>query len=232
MIRLYQFAPAFDLPNPSPFCMKVETLLRMSGLEFEVDNRGQLPRAPKGKLPFIEDDGQIIADSSFIRAHLRQKHGVDLDAGLDAAQRGVALAFERLFSEHLYWAVVHTRWIDAAGFEATREAFFGGLTWPLRALLPRLARRTIRKQLWGHGMGRHRPEEIMALGCEDIDAVAGHLGDKAFFLGDAPTWIDATAYAFLANLLWFPVDSPLQAHARQHPNLDVYCQRMRQRYHR
>jgi hypothetical protein len=26
MIKLYQFTPAFGLPNASPFCMKVETL--------------------------------------------------------------------------------------------------------------------------------------------------------------------------------------------------------------
>lgn len=29
MIQLQQFAPAFGLPNASPFCMKLETYLRM-----------------------------------------------------------------------------------------------------------------------------------------------------------------------------------------------------------
>ena len=232
MIRLYQFAPAFDLPNASPFCMKVETLLRMSGLPFELDNRGLLNRAPKGKLPFIEDEGEAIADSGFILAHLKRKHGVDLDAGLDATQRGIALAFERLFCEHLYWAAVHTRWVDPAGFEVSKAAFFGRMRWPLRALIPPLARRGMKKQLWGHGMGRHSPSEILALGCEDIDAVAAFLGDKPYFLGETPTSIDATAYAFLANLLWVPVDSALVDHARRHPLLEAYCQRMRARYYR
>lgn len=32
MIKLHQLAPAFGLPNASPFCMKVETYLRMAGL--------------------------------------------------------------------------------------------------------------------------------------------------------------------------------------------------------
>ena len=36
MIQLYQFEPAFGLPNASPFCMKVETWLRMAALPFEV----------------------------------------------------------------------------------------------------------------------------------------------------------------------------------------------------
>lgn len=36
MIKLYQFAPAWDVPNLSPFCVKVETYLRMAGLPYEV----------------------------------------------------------------------------------------------------------------------------------------------------------------------------------------------------
>jgi hypothetical protein len=57
MIKLHQFAPAFGLPNASPFCMKVETYLRMAGLPYERVNSGDVLRAPKGKLPVIDDDG-------------------------------------------------------------------------------------------------------------------------------------------------------------------------------
>jgi hypothetical protein len=35
LITLHQFAPAFGLPNASPFCMKLETYLRMAGLPCE-----------------------------------------------------------------------------------------------------------------------------------------------------------------------------------------------------
>jgi hypothetical protein len=38
MIKLYQFNAAWGLPNPSPFCMKVETYLRMVSLPYEVVN--------------------------------------------------------------------------------------------------------------------------------------------------------------------------------------------------
>ncbi|WP_310483468.1 glutathione S-transferase C-terminal domain-containing protein [Chamaesiphon sp. VAR_48_metabat_403] len=34
-IKLYQFAPAFGLPNASSFCLKLETYLRMMDLPFE-----------------------------------------------------------------------------------------------------------------------------------------------------------------------------------------------------
>ena len=38
-------------------------------------------------------------------------------------------------------------------------------------------------------------------------------------------------YAFLANLLWAPIDLPMRAHALMLPNLQAYCQRMKARYY-
>ena len=184
-------------------------------------------KAPKGKLPYIDDDGETVADSGMIIAHLVRKHGVDPDAKLDAHQRAVATAFTRLFEEHLYWAAIYTRWIDDAGWLRTREAFFGRLPPPLRQLVPALVRRNMRRQLWDQGMGRHSRDEIMALGSADLDAVADFLGDKPFLMGGEASSVDATAYAFLANLLWAPPDSPLREHGRRRSNLEAYCQRMR-----
>lgn len=233
MIQLVQFAPAFGLPNASPFCMKVETWLRMAGLPFEAVNDGmRVMKAPKGKLPYIvDDDGAVVADTTFIIEHLQRRRGITLDAALTPADRAVATAFQRLFEENLYWAVVHTRWIDDAGWARTREAFFGTLPVPLRWFVPALARRGLRVELRGHGMGRHGVEQIHAIGCRDITAVADFLADKPFMMGDSPTTLDATAYAFLANLLWAPVDSPLKRHAAARPTLEAYCQRMKARYY-
>jgi glutathione S-transferase len=231
MIKVYQFAPAFGLPNASPFCMKLETWLRMAGLPFELVNDGlRVMKAPKGKLPFIDDGGVLVSDTTFIIEHLKQRHGDPLDAALTAAERAVATAFQRLFEENLYWAIVHTRWIDDAGWVKTREAFFGMLPVPLRWFVPALARRGLRAEMRGHGMGRHSVAEIHAIGIEDVTAVADFLADKPFMLGAAPTSLDATAYAFLANLLWAPVDSPILRHAQQRPTLEAYCQRMKARY--
>ncbi len=77
MITLQSFGPAFGLPDPSPFVTKVEVLLKMAGLPYEVDTGG-LKKAPKGKLPYIVDDGQIVADSPLIRWHLEKKYRVVL----------------------------------------------------------------------------------------------------------------------------------------------------------
>ena len=230
MIKLHQFAPAFGLPNASPFCMKVETWLRMAGLPYERVNSGDVLRAPKGKLPVIDDDGTRVADSSFIIDHLKARYGDPLDAALTPRQRALAVALQRLFEDSLYWSLLYTRWIDDAGWALTGPAFFGALPAPVRWVLPPLARRGMRAELRGHGMGRHSAAEIHAIGCRDLDAVADLLGEQPFMLGGIPTSIDATAYAFLANVLWAPLDSPLQRHARTRPTLLAYCQRMKVRY--
>ncbi len=231
MIKLHQFAPAFGLPNASPFCMKLETWLRMAGLPFELDNRGDVFKAPMGKLPYIvDDDGTVVADSTFVIDHLTRRHVVTLDAHLGPLERALATAFQRLIEEDLYWAVLHTRWIEDAGWRLTREAFFGAMPAPLRWFVPALARRGLRAELRGHGMGRHAVDQIHAIGCRDVTALADFLGDKPFMLGDRPSTLDACAHAFLANILWPPVDSPIQRHARARPNLEAYCQRMKARY--
>ncbi len=229
MIRLYQFAPALGLPNASPFCMKVETWLRLAGLPFETVNDGNILKAPKGKLPYIEAAGLRLGDSSFIIQHLQRQYSPSLDDWLTPEQRAQALAWQRLLEEHLYWAIVHQRWMQPQGWAMTRVAFFGHLPAPLRWLVPVLARRGIAAQLRGQGMGRHSDEEISERGRQDVDAVAAFLADKPFMMGAAPCTLDASAHAFLANLLWAPLDTSLRRAAQAHPNLEAYCRRMRQR---
>jgi glutathione S-transferase len=230
MLRLFQFAPAFGLPNASPFCMKMETYLRMAGLPFELVNSGNVMKAPKRKLPYIDDGGTLVADTTFIVDYLKRRYGDPLDAALSAPERAVATAFQRLIEENLYWAIVHTRWAENAGWLETREAFFGAMPAPLRWFVPTLARRGLLAEMRGQGMGRHSAAEICAIGCRDVTAIADFLADKPFMLGAQPASIDATAHAFLANLLWAPVDSPILRHARTRPTLEAYCQRMKARY--
>ena len=80
MITLYTFGPAFGLPDPSPFVTKAEVLLKMAGLPYRMDTKG-FRKAPKGKLPYIRDGEDIIADSTFIRLHLEKRYNIDFDEG-------------------------------------------------------------------------------------------------------------------------------------------------------
>jgi len=230
MIRLYQFPPVWDLPNASPFCMKLETWLRLAQLPYEVRAVGDPRKSPKGKLPYIRDtDGTVVADSSAVIEYLQQRRGDLLDAGRSRAERATALAWQRLIEEHLYWCVVYDRWVVAAHWQITGPAYFAGLPWFPRQFVPALARRHTRQQLWMQGLGRHTADEIYRMGEADIDALAAFLDDKPWFLGSEPATLDATAYGFLANILGAPIESRIKHRVQQHRNLVDYCARVRAR---
>ena len=125
MITLYGFGPGFGLPEISPFVTKTEVQLKMAGLAYRKE-RATPPASPKGQLPYIVDEGERIADSTFIRAHLEGKYGFDFDAPLNLQQRARAWAFERMIEHHVYWALVGARWVDSENFAKGPAHFFDG----------------------------------------------------------------------------------------------------------
>jgi glutathione S-transferase len=231
MITLYNFGPAFGLPDPSPFVMKVETLLRMAK-PYRTDSTG-FSKAPKGKIPYIEDDGVIVPDSTFIRWHIEKKYRVDFDEGLDAGQRASAWAFEKMAEDQLYWVGVSDRWTDDANFRNGPLRFFQKVPAPVRPVVAAMIRRKVRGALRAHGMGRHSREEIATLGTRSIDAIADFLGDKPFLFGADPTGADATVFAFaFACAVFCPhFSSPSRTAAERRDNLRRYVGRMTARFY-
>ena len=65
MITLSAFGPLWGVPDPSPFVMKTQVQLKMAGLDYQTA-RFRPPEAPKGKLPFIDDDGERVALSGSV----------------------------------------------------------------------------------------------------------------------------------------------------------------------
>ena len=230
MITLYTFGPAFGLPDPSPFVTKAEMLLKMAALPHRTDTTG-FSKAPKGKLPYIDDDGERIADSNFIRFHIEKKYGFDFDRGLSADERAIAWAFEKMVEEQLYFELLDSRWTDDTNFAKGPMMFFRGVPAPLRPFIVAMVRRKVRQALHGQGTGRLTPAEIVQLGTRSIDAIATHLGDNAYFMGAEPTGADATMFPFAANMLCPTFDTPLRTAAERHNNLRRYVGRMTPRYY-
>lgn len=230
MITLQGFGPAFGLPDASPFVTKVEVLLKLAGLPYRTE-AGNLRGAPKGKLPFIEEDGERIGDSTFIRWHLERKHAIDFDRGLSAEQRAVAWAFEKMIEDQLYWFFVDARWLDDGNFQKGPATFFKGVPAPMRVLVTTMIRRKIRKAVNAQGTGRHAPNERVRLAARSFEAAADLLGEKPFFMGTEPTGVDATAFAFLAGALCPLFHTPMRDEAARHGNLTRYVARMTARFY-
>lgn len=230
MLTLIQYQPAYGLPNASPFCMKVETWLRMAGVDYRTEILHDPRKTPKGKLPCVAFEGETLADSSFIISALNKRFGINLNQHLSDVERATALAWQALFEEHFYWILLYSRWLDGRFWPMTRQVFFGHLPLFIKPVLPALIQASVRKQVTAQGIGRHSQAEIYQLGNQDIRAVSDFLADKDFFMGAEPSEIDAVAYAFIANVLIPPMDSPLREIAHSLDNLQAYCQRMQVRF--
>jgi glutathione S-transferase len=233
-IRLHKFGQAWGIADPSPFCLKVENFLREANLSYEVvpfDPRRSFAKAPKGKLPFIEDeDGTVVGDSTLIIARLSRQRDVDMDAPLGDRERCVSLAFRRILDEHLYWVMVYSRWFDEPGWSVIRPAFFVGVWRPMRPLAAALARHRMRGALCAQGTGRHSREEIYALGNEDLQALSRLLDeDTYFFAASRPTLLDLWAHAFIAEIVAPPIDSPLKTATLALRNLTNHFERLQAR---
>lgn len=227
---LHELPGAWGLPSVSPFCLKLQTWLRIAGLPYTTIVDPTPFKAPKGKLPFIEHAGRRIGDSGFAIDYVTEKLGVDPDARLSAAERATSLALRRLTEENLYWTMVYDRWVVERNWKEFRSIVLGGIPAPLRIVVAPIARRGVRRQLMGHGIGIHSAEEIHAIGRRDIHALADFLGDKPFFFGEEATGFDAIAYGFLANMLEVPMESPVKDAGLARGNLVAYLQRVRVRY--
>ncbi len=230
MIKLHQFPSGPEVPNYSPFCVKAETWLKIAGLQYEVVITPDPRKAPMGKLPYIVDGSQLVADSEAIIAHLIATRGVDPDRHLSTEQKAVARAFERMLSEHTYWGMLYGRWIAPAGWEQTRAVFFGKLAFPLKLFVPSLVRKQTIAAARGHGLGRHAPEKIYARIEQDLKAVADYLGDKPYLMGAEPTTVDATVYGFICNFHRAAMTTPITDFVARNPTLLAYSDRMTQRY--
>lgn len=226
-IRLYQFPPVWGR-NISPFTLKLEAWLTLAGIPFEVVEVTNPARGPKGKIPFIDDDGEVIGDSALIIEHLERTRGVSLDSGLDPQVRAEALALRRLFEDHLYFIGAYSRWLDPEGWRTVKPALFAHVPPGVRDVLGALVRRKVRRDLLGQGILRHSQDEIYAMAEDDLAAVSVILDDGPFFFQGRPGTLDCTAHGMLANILLVPVETELKRICARFANLELFCKAMEQ----
>jgi len=234
IVYMHQLPPALGKHSASPFCVKLETWLRLANAQskkknekqiiFELVNKGG--PGPKGKWPFISLDGNIVGDSAFVIKFLRQKYAISLDEGMNDQESAIAKAFERLIEDHLYFGIVYDRWIVDENWKEVKPEYFKFLPGLLRILIADfLVRPKVRKMLYGQGTARHSKEEIYEVMREDLQALSKFLGNKKYLFGDTPRSIDTTFWAFLYGIIGVSLESPMKKYCLTLKNLVDYYQR-------
>jgi glutathione S-transferase len=222
--------PAWGLASPSPFCLKLETWLRIAGIAYQPLALEKPPQSKTGKIPYLLlEDGGALADSNAIIAHLARERGIDMLNGRGDGDGARGHAIVRLVEESLYFAAAWERW-QPDYWPTTRNAYFGALPAGARGLVAALVRRRMKAALHGQGIMRLEPAAIIARGTADIDALSALLGERSWFDGDRPGIVDASVYGSLANLLAYPLRTPLQSAVMAHANLVAFCRRIEREY--
>ena len=230
-VRIVGMRPAWGLPSPSPFCLKLETWLRIAGIPYQAISLDKPPQSKTGKVPYLLlDGGGTLADSAVIIRTLARERGIDPDGGHTPGDKARGHAILRLVEDGLYFAAAWERWMLPACYPITRDAYFGTLPAPLRALFAALVRRRMKAALHAQGILRYETGEIAARGAADVQALSALLGEREFFLGERPGVVDASVYGALANLLGFPGRTALKSAVEACPNLVAFCRRIEAAY--
>ena len=186
---LYQYPGLSRGATLSPPCGKVQMALRYKGLNFEVHNLrtpGQVRKVNlRGRVPALKIGDELIADSTDILHALEQRFP---DPPLDPADpqlRLEALLWEDWADECLYFYAVYLRWMLEESFEEMRRKVFSRQPWPLRAIIPGIAKRLVRRRLVGQGTG-DKPREVVWREFRDaLDRIDARLEGRSFLVGDA-----------------------------------------------
>lgn len=174
-----------------------------------------LTSSSKGKMPWIELNGQQFADSQFIIQHLSQIHNIHIDSHLTLEQKAVSESLVAMMEESLYWTIVYSRWLCNPWWLINEHITFMP-TLLARFLLP-IGISGVRKQLHGQGYGRHSSDEIKYIVNKQLSALSSYLGDKAYLFGSVPSFADIVLFSLIGasfeDNLFIEIDQALRTNS-------------------
>merc|ERR1712165_227192 len=207
MVYLFQYTRSPVIPSISPFCLKLESWLKLHGIKYQnVDHKCKF-RSKKGLLPFIELNGEEIADSNMIIETLSKKFEKEMPAELSQDQKNVQHAMIAMVENHLHWTIVYWRSKDVdnilKGYKLNLQTAIGSkapasiLNFYFKYTFCRKGLKKVR----ANGMGVHTAEEIENFGKKDLLTLSEMLGEKEFFFGSEPAMLDLVVFSQVGQLV-------------------------------
>jgi glutathione S-transferase len=221
MITLYSYPGLFGVADNNGYGLKVYAFLKLAGVPFAHEHIFDASKAPRGQLPYVDDDGELVGDSATIIGHLIRKFGLTIDAGLTSNQRDLSQLLERLLDD-LYWIMSYSRWQD--------ERYWPLFCAALRREHPSLTEEGLLKakafnaqRYHYQGIGRYTPDAAYARGLADLQVLANLVPAMGYVHGPAPTSVDASIYGFIANIHFYDIETPLRQFVADQANLVRHC---------
>ncbi|CAB3405434.1 unnamed protein product [Caenorhabditis bovis] len=210
VVYLYQFPRIRRIPNASPFCLKLETWLRMSDVQYEIPEVPMSIRSKEGTLPFVELNGVEYHDSTFIIRDLDKMlpNHTSIDDHLSPEQKAASMAFEALIEKPLLLSsmVFRIENLDKL-IDLLNPKDLGMLAPIVKPLVFNNFSKALVSKIDASDLGFHSRDERVRIGSDAIRALSDYLGTKHYLHGFKPTKVDASLFGILAQILYAPYDS-------------------------
>ncbi|XP_062605800.1 failed axon connections homolog [Saccostrea cucullata] len=207
-------------PSLTAFAVKLETYLRMAKVPYQNEYDSGRNRSSKGKITWIEYNGEEVADSEFCVKFINKTLNIDLDKDFTDEEKAIAYSFQKVAEEYFYWTIVLHRWVYD---EANELSKYVKIPW----IFKKLMKRVLGKQAHAQGMGRHSQKEVETIIVECFTNFSNFLGKKKFFLGERPCQSDCAIFGILSQCYWNGFGSFLEEEFKKFENLCGYCERMK-----
>lgn len=213
-------------------CVAARAFLRMAELPFRVEERPNAEfMSPTGRVPFLRLENLIIPEFLSIVDFVGKK-GVRLSAGLTDIQRADMQAHIALIEQVLKNIELYTVWVNDLTYKKVTYLRYGSVYhWPLNILLPWLKRREVMNYLTAIEWRNRDMEWIIEAAEKCFRSLSSKLAQNDFFMGNAPTELDALAFGHLYTILTTELPNLDLANClRKFHNLTDFCRRIDQQF--
>jgi len=207
VVYLCQFPLCPSDRTISPFALKLETWLRLSGIKYE--NIHTMKFSSKGQIPYIELNGEQIPDSNIIIEKLKDKFQVEPDKDISEADIAVGHAATVMVENHTAHIGFHYRYghhmqnfLETLQLEEYYPSGKQVKNWG------KFQPYATRFRSWLQGIGRHENTEVWEMSFKDLSALSAWLGTKHYFLGSKPSTVDCMLFGHLAQFLFIDIGFP------------------------
>ncbi len=200
----------------SPFCDKIRRALNWKGIPYRIREVPILEAMtryrkvnPIGKVPALEVDGRVVADSTDIAYFLDERWPERPLLPRDPAERALCHFLEDWADESLYYYELRLRFTfprNRPRWIAAVLAHDGAL---MRSAGAPVVARAIRKQCEAQGVGRKPAEMVLRDVDRQLDALGAWLSGKSWLVGGALSLADLATFAQIRC-----IDGSEEGHAR------------------
>ncbi|CAG7786608.1 unnamed protein product [Allacma fusca] len=222
-VVLHQCPRGYSTPCIAPFPLKLETLLRIAGIPYDVD----FSVSPDdGNVPWMTIGGYEIHESHECIEKLSEVFNINLDVKAQNSRLIACRLVGIMLDSHIYWGIALWRWV-----------YDHGRSVPLIQPLSSAGLATIEdigasvnRAAYYHGLGRLNPKQVTDLILKDLGDLSSALGKHQYFLGESPGEVDCAAFAMLSQMIWNMPGSPFEPGVKQYRNLIDFVLRMRDNF--